>query len=196
VAADGIAYVAYFGANAGTGLWKWNTLDDTFQLNVSFVDHWVLSAVHFRADGSLVGTLYDDPRLHLIDLAAKTVTPIGAFGNGIEQIISLARETETGRTFLLAGELDGEALLYAADLLTLETTLIGTLPRELGINGIAGMAPCPADFNADGVLNILDFVALQLAWQAGDDAADVNGDGQLDVLDFVAFQDLFEEGCA
>ena len=55
---------------------------------------------------------------------------------------------------------------------------------------------CAADFNGDGALDILDFVALQAAFQAGDGSADINGDGHLDILDFVAFQGLFQGGCA
>ena len=55
---------------------------------------------------------------------------------------------------------------------------------------------CPADFNGDGSLDVLDFVAFQEAFTAGDERADANGDGALNVLDFVAFQDLFVGGCA
>ena len=47
---------------------------------------------------------------------------------------------------------------------------------------------CPADVNADGQLNILDFIAFQLLWQGQDEAADCNADGVLDVLDFVCFR--------
>jgi len=54
---------------------------------------------------------------------------------------------------------------------------------------------CVADFDADGELTILDFVAFQGAFLAGDDRADVNGDGSLDILDFVTFQGLFQAGC-
>ena len=54
---------------------------------------------------------------------------------------------------------------------------------------------CPADINADGKLNILDFVAFQLLWQGSDAAADCNGDGFFDTLDFVCFQELFQQGC-
>jgi probable HAF family extracellular repeat protein len=54
---------------------------------------------------------------------------------------------------------------------------------------------CAADFNGDGALSILDFVALQQAFVGGDAAADINLDGQLNVLDFVAFQLLFVAGC-
>lgn len=54
---------------------------------------------------------------------------------------------------------------------------------------------CEADFNDDGALDILDFVALQIAFVAGDPSADINGDGELNVLDFVAYQALFVAGC-
>jgi len=67
---------------------------------------------------------------------------------------------------------------------------------RMGIdNVVIGTAGCVADFNGDGVLNILDFVSFQGAFQAGDERADVNGDGELDILDFVIFQQLFVEGC-
>jgi hypothetical protein len=54
---------------------------------------------------------------------------------------------------------------------------------------------CVADFNGDGDLNILDFVAFQNAFTAGDESADVNDDGALNILDFVAFQNIFQAGC-
>jgi hypothetical protein len=54
---------------------------------------------------------------------------------------------------------------------------------------------CPADFNGDGELSILDFVVFQLAFVDGDESADFNGDGELNVLDFVSFQLAFVEGC-
>jgi len=54
---------------------------------------------------------------------------------------------------------------------------------------------CVADFNGDGALSVLDFVAFQGAFSSGDESADVNGDGALNVLDFVAFQAEFEAGC-
>jgi hypothetical protein len=54
---------------------------------------------------------------------------------------------------------------------------------------------CPNDFNGDGALNILDFVAYQNAFVAQDEDADINGDGMLNILDFVAFQGIFQTGC-
>jgi hypothetical protein len=54
---------------------------------------------------------------------------------------------------------------------------------------------CPNDFNGDGALNILDFVAYQNGFLSQDEHADINGDGTLNILDFVAFQNIFINGC-
>jgi len=57
------------------------------------------------------------------------------------------------------------------------------------------LSSCYADFNADGTVNVLDFVAFQLAWQAGNLAADCDADAELTLLDFVCFQAAFAAGC-
>lgn len=54
---------------------------------------------------------------------------------------------------------------------------------------------CPADLNGDGRIDVLDFVAFQLAWQAQEPIADCDASGGFDVLDFVCFQQVFMEGC-
>ena len=55
--------------------------------------------------------------------------------------------------------------------------------------------PCEADCDANGELNILDFVCFQQVFQAGDPAADCDGNGELNILDFVCFQNEFQAGC-
>ena len=54
---------------------------------------------------------------------------------------------------------------------------------------------CAADVNGDGELDVLDFVAFQLAWQAQEGIGDCDGNGAWDVLDFVCYQGLFVAGC-
>lgn len=54
---------------------------------------------------------------------------------------------------------------------------------------------CEADVNADGELNLLDFVAFQNAWTAQEPSADCDGDGAFTIIDFVCFQNLFASGC-
>jgi len=70
---------------------------------------------------------------------------------------------------------------------------IGGFFDDLGITIAA--APCFADFDGDGRLTVLDFIAFQTAFSRGDDSADCNGDRALDVLDFVCFQAAFAAGC-
>jgi hypothetical protein len=54
---------------------------------------------------------------------------------------------------------------------------------------------CIGDFNKDGVLNILDFVAYQNAFVAKDPAADCDANGLFNILDFICYQTHFQAGC-
>jgi hypothetical protein len=73
---------------------------------------------------------------------------------------------------------------------------------DMVVQAIAGIddvdivfTSCYADFNADGSLNILDFVAFQNAFVGVDPQADCDGSGMLNILDFVCFQNAFSGGC-
>ena len=70
----------------------------------------------------------------------------------------------------------------------------GTL-EDSNADGIPDVCACPADINGDGMLDVLDFVAFQLAWQAQDPTADCDANAEYDILDFVCYQTLFLEGC-
>jgi len=151
-----------------------------------------LTAMLVTPEGDLIGAAGRD--VMEIDVVTGEVSLIGTLDPSHGQFIySFAHDPWTGVDYVLTGQ-DLVRRLYEIDFDSLETTLIGTLAEEARIVGIAGIA-CAADFNGDGALNVLDFVAFQVAWQAGDERADVNGDGVLDVLDFVAFQGVFAEGC-
>jgi len=54
---------------------------------------------------------------------------------------------------------------------------------------------CAADFNGDGAVNILDFVAFQQAFVTADPSADCDANGAFNILDFVCFQQVFAAGC-
>lgn len=54
---------------------------------------------------------------------------------------------------------------------------------------------CPADFNGDGAVDSLDFLAFLNAFAARDPAADFNDDGAVDTLDFLSFLNSFVSGC-
>jgi hypothetical protein len=54
---------------------------------------------------------------------------------------------------------------------------------------------CPADFDRDGRVTILDVVAFLNAFVARDPSADVNHDAALNILDVVYFLNAFGRGC-
>jgi len=54
---------------------------------------------------------------------------------------------------------------------------------------------CPVDFDGDGVVSILDFIAYQSLFVDENPAADCTGDGAFNVLDFICAQGLFQNGC-
>ena len=194
VTEDGIAYAGFWGPQPGAGLRVWD-IEKRTQLPIVWMpEHFWALAMTFRADGTLIATQPDDSTFYEIDLETGEFSPLGAIDETIGDVWSFAHDAVNGTTYMLAGTDVGPRSLYEVDLFTLEPKLIGELPPAPQIHGIAAIA-CLADFDGDGSLNVLDFVALQLAWQAGDLAADVNGDGTLDILDFVAFRQIFQEGC-
>jgi len=77
-------------------------------------------------------------------------------------------------------------------------TLDDILPFQVwqtGIDNATIVFECVADFDGDGRLSVLDFIAFQGAFMAGDASADVTGDGVLNVVDFIGYQELFVAGC-
>jgi hypothetical protein len=189
---DGIAIIAMKSVFKSNYMYNYDVYADTMVGTVSFDDPELeIFSMIYRSDGVLLGT--SGRTVLLVDPLSGDAETIGVLEGDFSYVLSMARDTSSGLTYLIAED-GGSELLYRVDLFTFQTELIGTLPDDEQIYGIASIG-CPADFNGDGALNILDFVAFQLAWQAGADAADVNGDGVLDVQDFVAFQQHFVNGC-
>ncbi|MFG0259240.1 MAG: GC-type dockerin domain-anchored protein, partial [Phycisphaerales bacterium JB041] len=52
-----------------------------------------------------------------------------------------------------------------------------------------------SDWNSDGQLDTLDFLAFLNDWVAGESNADFNNDGRIDTLDFLAFLNSWTAGC-
>jgi hypothetical protein len=55
--------------------------------------------------------------------------------------------------------------------------------------------PCHADFDGTGFVDIEDYSAFVLAFEAGTENADFDGSGFVDIEDFSAFVQAFELGC-
>ncbi len=57
------------------------------------------------------------------------------------------------------------------------------------------LTPCPADFNADGIVTSDDYDAFASAFESAHPTADFNADGFVNGDDFDAFASSFESGC-
>lgn len=69
--------------------------------------------------------------------------------------------------------------------------VLSDLDGEIYLKSESGLeTPLTADVNGDGMVNVLDLVAVSNAF--GKDAPDVNGDGTVNVLDLVAVANAFE----
>jgi len=101
-------------------------------------------------------------------------------------------------------------LAYPAHPVMIGASDIPSAPRGVAIEGnsvfVADMATgvhvfdvgactCAADVNADGELDLTDFVAFQDLWQARISFADCDGDGAHTIQDFVCYQQRYIDGC-
>lgn len=108
-----------------------------------------------------------DLRNHIIDLGVQGQVPLLTWANSVAVT-------------------DSEIIITGAS---------GSPPFTEGYTVSIPIEGCYADFDGDGQLTILDFVAYQNAFTAGDLSADCDGDGELTILDFVCFQNAFTTGC-
>ncbi len=60
---------------------------------------------------------------------------------------------------------------------------------------VSGIGLCPADYNNDGVVDVLDFFIFVNLFSQNSFEADLNLDGTVDVLDFFRFIAVFQVGC-
>ena len=167
-----------------------------------------LQQVEVRLGGELVATV-DASSVLVLDAwpSAASFENTGCDGECAETGNPICKFDFTNVVFLLlAGQLyEGDEVVFKPlDVDTPAETSIMTRVKIEG-NGLGELViedqqvqragGCAADINADGALDILDFVAFQAIFQAGDMTADLNNDGVLSILDFIAFQGMFLAGC-
>ena len=122
--------------------------------------------------------------------------PFGIFEETFEGMDNLAGIDVTFAATLSAGIDENDFAFFSVTDVVLEPSfLVGSLTFTEGTATVTHAQVCYPDFNGDGALNILDFVAFQNAFVGGDAGADCNGDGALNILDFVCFQNAFQAGC-
>jgi hypothetical protein len=65
----------------------------------------------------------------------------------------------------------------------------------LDITAMVAAEPCAADFDGDGTISTLDFLAFLNAWVAQDSTADTDGNGVINTQDVLVFLNAFTAGC-
>jgi hypothetical protein len=128
-----------------------------------------------------------------IDVFANAACDPSGHGEGETFLGSF--EVMTGGNGIASFDATVEGQAPEGSLVTTTATRVATSDTSEFSACVTAEAGCAADFNGDGSLNILDFVAFQNAFVAGDPDADCDGNGALNVLDFVCFQNLFKAGC-
>jgi hypothetical protein len=80
---------------------------------------------------------------------------------------------------------------------TTSTTYFARWENSCGISTCASVQVdvISADFDGSGFVDIEDYSAFVLAFEAGDESADFDGSGFVDIEDFSAFVVMFEQGC-
>lgn len=142
-------------------------------------------------DGVAYGTDIGDTGLFEIDLVTGVATHLGNLTPGIREWFNDLAFDENGA---LWGAHSQDSAVYTIDIANV------AMNHEFN-GGYVGLvfsptaADCPADFNGDGEVNTLDFLAFLNAYNAGDPGADFNGDGTINTLDFLDFLNAYNEGC-
>lgn len=67
--------------------------------------------------------------------------------------------------------------------------------QQAAADWLVGNVYCPADFNADGFIDPLDYNGFINSFEEGDIEADFNSDGFVDPLDYNGYINAFEAGC-
>ncbi len=74
-------------------------------------------------------------------------------------------------------------------------TFVGASSLSAGRGFILHLGDCPADMNADLIVDFFDYLDYVQAFAVGDVAADRDGDGVVDLFDYLDFLEAFSVGC-
>ncbi len=134
--------------------------------------------------------------LYRVSLATAEMIPIGPLG--------IPGEFDNGMDFDASGTLwmvsDGGSI-YTVNPGTGAATFIANLTLGgnplIGCEGlaVAGAPVCYPDCDANGALNVNDYICFQTKFALGDPYADCDGNGQRSVNDYICFQTKFALGC-
>lgn len=128
--------------------------------------------VTLEVDGEGVITLLDGSEVSEVELRASD-RPAGAATGG---------RLAPGQ-YRLSVEFSANAAAIGGDAMT-------------GLNAEALFTTsCRVDLNADGLVDLFDFLQYQTLFDDRDPRADFNGDGVFDIFDFLGYLDAFDDPC-
>lgn len=137
------------------------------------------------------------------DAGGATAASTGANGGVLEGTIELGGEFgSVPQSITLAvgpyASADGGSLVWSSQAppsVNSDTTIDA---GEYVVIELCSLTPggcCPADFDGTGFVDLEDYDAFVLAFEAGTDNADFDHSGFVDIEDFTAFVQAFELGC-
>jgi len=116
-------------------------------------------------------------------------SPGGGTVTGSSGLIATLAGLPQPATLTIANLQPGDAGSY--DCLTANNC--GTATSQAAVVTVA--APCPADLNADGVIDFADYLEFLNLYDALDPRADLNADGVVDFADYLEFLNHYDAGC-
>jgi hypothetical protein len=200
LAVDPVTGIVYYIDAYMNCLETWDPNEGTTQL-VGSIDGVGYGFIDLAIDneGQMYGVNYDG-NMYAIDKA----TAIATFITNINARPSMDFDPETNELYAAVYWLNDDPDIYAridpGNGAITEIAKLADLPDFNGGNlsmklAIRAAQPCKADCDANGVVNILDFVCFQQLFKAGDPKADCNADGFLFITDFVCFQMEYKLNC-
>ena len=137
-------------------------------------------------DFSLLGASFDATEEYI---DPDTGLPVSDPNNPGSNLQSYVFQDRLANAFLAARNLDTDDGGGGTNAETV------TADDRAALVALVGEPVCPADFNNDGNINILDVVAFINNWNAQGPGADFNTDGSINILDVVGFINTWNLGC-
>lgn len=128
-------------------------------------------------------------------LSFRDYGPDGANNTGTPKTEPDGDDSEPNLHLFDAFEVTGSLLRSEKELIEFRITMYGSETTELPFLGCDALSTsCPGDLNADGIVDLADFL-LFISWYNSNDArADIDGNGLVNFEDILAFRGLFVPG--
>jgi V8-like Glu-specific endopeptidase len=132
-------------------------------------------------------------RLERVNTTNGTRTVVGVLGAGIQDCNGLAYSRKGDKLFTVNA---GNEQVLSINPATGAATVVGATGGFFGSGyGLGYVDRCPADIDADGQSDLVDFFAFLNGFDQSLPDGDANLDGEIDLTDFFLFLNYFDQGC-